>query len=306
MNPQTILVTGVNGFIGSHVARLLKKNWRVLGIDTNSFDIHGTTDRYCQLVLPDADIEGLLRVEQPLACLHFAGSASVGHSLEHPAHDFQAGPVALFQLLDAIRKTTPDCVVFFPSSAAVYGNPKALPITEDHPLAPISPYGHHKLISEQILKEFSSIYGLNSVILRIFSCYGPGLKKQLLWDVCEKINQGRLKLFGTGDETRDFIHVDDVALAVEHLLTHQVHNGVFNLAGGEQTTVKRVVQLLVEASAKPGTETQFNQQSRPGDPLYWQADISRLAQTGFRPRIPLEQGVSQYAAWHRGQVHERG
>ncbi|BBD09300.1 NAD-dependent epimerase/dehydratase family protein [Desulfovibrio ferrophilus] len=304
MSDQSILITGVNGFIGSHIARLLKKRWRVVGIDTNSIDLHGTTDRYCQLMLPDTDIEGILRREQPSACLHFAGSASVGHSLEYPSHDFQAGPVTLFHLLDAIRKTTPDCSVFFPSSAAVYGNPKALPISEDSPTAPISPYGYHKLMSEQVLQEFSSIYGLNCVTLRIFSCYGPGLKKQLLWDVCSKIRQRHLHLFGTGDETRDFIHVDDVARSVEHLLNQQINNGLFNLASGKQTSVKRIAQLLCEAWPQSDIAPVFNGNSRPGDPLYWQADVSRLAQSGFEPRTPLEQGIAEYAAWYQRQDHD--
>lgn len=304
MDKRTILVTGANGFIGSYAARRLRARYRVLGIDTNASDLFGSCNEYCQMVLPDADLEELLRLKAPAACLHFAGSASVGHSMEHPSHDFTAGPVALFQLLDAMRKAAPGCTLFFPSSAAVYGNPKGLPIGENSELAPISPYGHHKLISEQVIKEFSEVYGVNGVILRIFSCYGPGLRKQLLWDVCEKIADGRLELFGSGNETRDFIHVDDVTAALEHLLDAGVTHGRFNLAGGEQTSIRKVAETLAKAYGGD-VVPEFNGQTRPGDPLCWQADVSALAGTGFSPATPLAQGLSDYALWHKRQAHER-
>jgi len=300
MNAGTLVITGVNGFIGGHAARRLKGRFRIVGVDTNASDLSGACDRYLQLILPDPDLEGLMRQEAPAACLHFAGSASVAHSMEHPAHDFQAGPLALFHLLDGIRKHAPGCTLFFPSSAAVYGNPERLPIAEDSPLAPISPYGHHKLICEQIIHEFSGVYGLGGVILRIFSCYGAGLRKQLCWDVCEKIRHGRLELFGSGRETRDFIHVDDVAAALEHLLELGITNGTFNLAQGRQTSISEVAERLCEAYGPAGVRPEFNGRTRPGDPLFWQADVSALARTGFEPRTSLAEGLTAYAQWHKG------
>lgn len=303
MARQTLVITGVNGFIGSHAAQKLKERFRIIGIDTDTRDRFAACDAYCQLLLPDPDLETLLRTHQPLACLHFAGSASVPHSLEHPANDFKAGPVAVFHLVDALRKSAPKCILFFPSSAAVYGNPTDLPIGEDAPLAPVSPYGFHKLICEQIIQEFTELYGVHAVVLRIFSCYGTGLRKQLLWDACQKIHAGEFTLFGSGKETRDFIHVHDVVSAIDHLLTAGVKKGVFNVASGTQTSVAHVAQIMATAYAKAGVKPSFTGKTRCGDPLYWQADVRALARTGFIPKVSLEQGIIDYVTWFKEHIH---
>ena len=299
MPRDSILITGANGFIGSHLVREFQPDYTVVGLSTGSVNHPGGADIYYQMSLPHADIEQIFARHRPRFCIHCAGPASVGHSVNHPAVDFHVGPVTLFQIADTIRKQELDCTIVFPSSAAVYGNPQRLPVAEEHPSAPISPYGFHKKIGEDILIEFQTLYGVPYLVLRIFSCYGAGLRKQLLWDVCGKVRQGELRLFGTGSETRDFIHVHDLAAAVKRVMCSGVRNRVFNLGNGEQVSIADMVEEVRKAFGASCPPAGFSGEVRPGDPRNWEADISELRNLGYSPSISLQQGVQGYVDWFR-------
>jgi nucleoside-diphosphate-sugar epimerase len=184
------------------------------------------------------------------------------------------------------------------SSAAVYGNPSTLPVSEGAALAPVSPYGFHKEMAEDILREFHDVYGIRSCAARVFSAYGSGLRRQLLWDVCQKVVAGPIvTLFGTGAETRDFIHVEDVARAIRVLAENAEMNAeVYNVASGHQTTIESVARALV-SSLDPQIEVRFSGEQRPGDPLHWEADISAVSGLGFHAQVSFEDGVADYARW---------
>jgi UDP-glucose 4-epimerase len=185
------------------------------------------------------------------------------------------------------------------SSAAVYGNAQTLPISENAVLAPISPYGYHKCMVEQMGQEFWRVYGLPVVFGRIFSAYGAGLRRQVVWDILQKAQHSRAQgepfcLSGTGDETRDFIHVSDVARALLCLLDHaDMRATAYNIASGLSVTIRTLAQLIVRRMASPSPIT-FDGQIRPGDPLYWQADVSALAALGFRCEVDLATGLGEY------------
>ena len=151
--------------------------------------------------------------------------------------------------MDCIRKNSPASKFINLSSAAVYGNPKVIPIMEDTPLNPISPYGFHKEFAERICNEFSQLFGIKCLSLRIFSVYGPGLKKQILWDINKKIQESkesRIELFGSGEESRDFIYVDDLVNAIQLIANKGDFKGeVYNVANGQEITIKEVATLFV-------------------------------------------------------------
>lgn len=298
MIKKNILVTGTNGFLGSHVAKRLVTEHNVAGVGTSlEASVQGLS-LYRKMSLPQTELVQLLEEFRPDAVIHCAGSASVPFSLKHPEADFQAGPSLVIHILEALRITHLRPTFIFPSSAAVYGNPAILPIREESPICPLSPYGHHKAMSEHIVREFETIYGIPHIILRIFSCYGVGLKKQLLWDVCQKIGSNDLKLHGTGEETRDFIHATDVARLIALCIEMNIKNATMNVASGEQTTVRRIATLLLN-NMNSDLKLQFSGLTRPGDPLHWEADISRLKDMGFKHTIKLEEGVREYAEWVR-------
>jgi UDP-glucose 4-epimerase len=189
------------------------------------------------------------------------------------------------------------------SSAAVYGNPEKLPIQETQSFNPISPYGFHKLMSEQLCMEFFKIYNLPTASARIFSAYGPGLRRQVLWDICQKaLTQPALKLLGTGEESRDFIHGRDVAKAI-YLLAEKApcQAEVYNLANGVETTIRELAELVLDKIGQP-IPLEFDGSIRVGNPVNWQADINRLTQLGFAPEVPLERGINIYAQWCRAEI----
>ena len=307
---ETILVTGAAGFIGRYVAQLFfEKGWTVVGLDASSADAILTSklSSYYRLALPSPNLGRVISGIRPQVCVHCAGPASVGNSMEDPASDFNHSVMATFNLLDALRINAPGCRFLYPSSAAVYGNPSRLPVNESQIPNPISPYGFHKLICEQLAAEFHKVYGLPTSIVRIFSAYGVGLKRQVLWDICQKASaQNILRLQGTGNESRDFIHVSDIALAILLLAEKSPCKGdIYNLASGTETTIRGLQEIIV---SELGLEipVEFNGLVVPGDPINWRADVSRISLMGFRPEIDLKEGVASYAKWYLTEVQGRG
>lgn len=298
---KSVLVIGVAGFIGRAVAHLFSQNgWKVLGLDARPPEHAPQPDLagYYNVNLPANDLSSLLQRIEPHVCVHCAGRASVANSLDDPAADFAAHVEVTFNVLNAMRVAAPGCRVIFLSSAAVYGNPASLPIREDHDLRPVSPYGFHKLMGEKLCAEFSEIYGVPTAVARIFSAYGTGLRRQVIYDLCYRaLTEPVLRLRGTGAESRDFINCRDVAHGLYVLAERAPCQGeVYNLASGQETTIRELAEMVVALSGR-NLAIDFDGHNPPGNPLNWRADISRLAHLGFVPTIPLDQGVKAYADW---------
>ena len=303
---KTVLITGVTGFIGRYVARqFAETGWSVVGIGNRPPENAPRQDlfRYQQISLPSGDLANIIQELQPEICIHCAGRASVELSITDPSADFSNSVSVTFNLLDSLRLYAPKCRLIYLSSAAVYGNPEKLPIQESQSLKPISPYGFHKMMSEQLCTEFFKVYNLPTAIVRIFSGYGPGLRRQVLWDMCQKaLTQSALKLRGTGNESRDFIHGRDVARAI-HILAEKAdcEAEVYNLANGVETTIKELAELML---AKLGeyVPVEFDNVTPVGTPINWQADMSKLTKLGFTPEVTIERGVNVYVQWCRAEI----
>jgi UDP-glucose 4-epimerase len=303
---KSVLVTGVAGFIGRYVARYFyEQEWLVIGIDNSPPENAplGNLQTYQHLQLPNSALHSLLKENPPQVCIHCAGRASVGLSLTDPAADFYGNTLLTFELLNALRLYAPSCRFIFLSSAAVYGNPEFLPVTETLSNAPLSPYGFHKWQCEQICLEFTKVYGLPTTSVRIFSAYGPGLRRQVLWDICWKaITKNSVTLQGTGYESRDFIHALDIAKALMVLATSAPMEGeVYNLASGKEVSISELANMILNALEYDCTP-QFDGVLPVGNPLNWQADISKLNALGFIPSVPLEMGVKTFANWCRAEL----
>jgi UDP-glucose 4-epimerase len=303
---KSLLITGVSGFLGRYIAQHFSElGWAVIGIDNVAPENAPLPllSSYYSLKLPNTALNDLIRKHAPEVCIHCAGSASVGQSVTDPVRDFYASTVLTFEVLNALRLDAPKCRFILLSSAAVYGNPEALPIAENHPPAPISPYGFHKWQCEQLCREFAEVYGLQTAGLRIFSAYGPGLHRQVLWDICRKvIMQKSLTLQGTGKESRDFIHALDIARAIQIVSSKAPLRGeVYNLASGQEVTIKELAGMILNAldSTIPPL---FDGVLPTGTPLNWRADISKLSSLGFAVSIPLQQGVKSFATWCRTEL----
>ena len=302
----TVLVTGVSGFLGRYVARYFsEQGWSVVGIDNSTPENAPVANlkEYYRLQLPERQLNDILQRHDPQVFIHCAGRASVGLSMSDPAADFFGNTVLTFEILNYLRLNSPNCRFIFLGSAAVYGNPESLPVKENQSLSPLSPYGFHKQQCEQLCLEFTKVYNVPTAIVRIFSAYGPGLRRQVLWDICQKaIAQNSLILQGTGQESRDFIHALDIAKALMTIATSApMHGEVYNLGTGKEVTISKLANMILEALEFDDIP-QFDGVIPTGNPLCWQADVSKLQALGFNASIPLERGVKTFANWCRAEL----
>ena len=295
---KTVLVTGDNGFIGGYLCRFYNNiGDTVIGISDQEVADQSYT-HYTYNLLQEA-VDEVLEKHKPDVILHCAGSANVALSIQNPNLDFKLNVGILYSLLNAMKRTDCKAKLIFFSSASVYGQPEILPIKENYPVNPISPYAMHKVICEQICEYFNRNHGFHIQIIRIFSAYGPELKKQLFWDMSQKVKEtGELSLFGTGDESRDFIYIDDLIHAVDCIVNYSGSEKVFNLANGEEKTVRFVANCFLREWGNPSvTEVKFSSVKRTGDPNNWRADISLLQKTGYIQKVSMEEGIRQYVDW---------
>jgi UDP-glucose 4-epimerase len=303
---KPVLITGATGFLGQRIARYFaRRGWQIIGVGSSPAlaKSHAILTRYFTWRLPDSRVADLLSELRPLALIHCAGSASVAESIADPRADRAAGPELVAALLEQLRRFAPMCRFLNVSSAAVSGNPVSLPITEEASPSPISPYGLHKWQAEQLCAEFARRHGLRTTSVRIFSAYGSGLRRQVLWDSCRKLTaESRPTFQGTGSESRDFIHVADIARAIYRVCRFATTAGeVYNVATGRENTIADVIERIAFCLA-PRKRVRFDGRLPPGVPGNWRADIGKLADLGFQPHIGLEAGLANYVAWFRREA----
>jgi UDP-glucose 4-epimerase len=290
-----LLIIGSKGFIGSHCVAWFGRQHEVWAADVHT----DYNEKNFFLVSPaNSDFHGVFVRQKFDFCINCSGAASVPDSLVDPARDYQLNVNNVFYLLEAIRVTSPDCKFLNLSSAAVYGNPKEFPISEKQVANPLSPYGYHKLYAEQLCGEYFHFYKIRTSSLRIFSAYGPGLKKQIFWDLFLKTTQANeIQLFGSGRETRDYIFIEDIMRGIQCILDRDVFDAsVYNLASGVSRTIEEVSRLFLDALGWKG-KIEFSGKKREGDPDFWSADISKLQSLGFVPQVSVQEGIKKYVKW---------
>jgi len=164
----------------------------------------------------------------------------------------------------------------------------------------VSPYGYHARMTEELLAYHARFFGTRVTVVRFFSIYGPGLAKQLLWDAAAKLrsSEGIAEFWGTGEETRDWIHVDDAASLMVATSAMEATYAIVNGASGERVTVAEVLEQLREALGVD-VQLRFNGIVKPGDPRYYHADVSRARALGWSPSVRLREGIERYVEWLR-------
>ena len=290
-----ILIVGCDGFVGSNLVSFYEAlHYQVFlcGIRSSAQVNYFSVNRD----LPDYD--SLLQQLKPDICINASGSPGVGFSVQHPEEDVLMNVTNPNRLVNAILNYSPNTVYVCLSSAAVYGNPTELPIKEDSLLHPISNYGTNKLVHETYVADCALQKKLKTFTVRIFSAFGKGLKKQLFWDTFQKsLSNNTITLFGTGNETRDFISINQMCKAIHHLVLHNKVNGnIYNLASGIETTINEAVTLFVNELAND-KKIIFSGESKQGDPKFWKASVDKLKSTGFVPQVDLKSDLAQYAKW---------
>lgn len=297
-----ILVTGAYGFIGRYTAKTYHNaGFYVIGLGHGTWSVSEAKvwgiDEWHNA---DVNMDSLQSYALDVSIIvHCAGSGSVGFSLSNPMKDFERTVWTTHYVLEYIRVFSPQTRLLYPSSAAIYGNQETLPLTTNMTPNPISPYGVHKSIVEELCVMYAKQYGVRAAVLRLFSVYGNGLKKQLLWDACSKLSQGINTFWGTGEETRDWVHVSDVAQAF--LIAGEKATSecpVVNVGTGHAVQIKDVLDILFEAYGAQERPA-FGGEVNVGNPNHYVADAAVITGWGWHPTIDLTQGITEYVRWYR-------
>jgi UDP-glucose 4-epimerase len=305
---MTLWVTGGNGFIGRNLIRLLAdEGHSVLGLG------HGAIDeaerrrlKLAEWINGEIDAPNLAALAErgglPSTVFHLAGGSSVGLSIEQPYEDFSRTVNSTARLLEWMRRSAQNCRLVVVSSAAVYGAHHSERISEEAELRPVSPYGHHKLMMEQLCRSYAVCFGLTTMVVRLFSVYGALLRKQLLWDMCSRLQRGdrELVLSGTGGEVRDWVDVRDVARLLESLARRPQEEKfqVINGGCGAGTTVAEIADILTRSWGDQAS-VRFSGMVRPGDPFSLVANDEKVRALPFAWEIPLSQGIADYVHWFK-------
>ncbi len=300
-----VWITGAHGFLGRHLCTLAAQNeWRLFGVGHGNWPepdrrragmghwINGDVDH--------AALSSLQTVSGPPSYVfHLAGGSSVRASLLEPFEDLRRTVLSTAAVLDWLRVHAPDAVFVMASSAAVYGTTSLSTIPESSLAVPISPYGINKYAAELMVRNYGKNYGVRSAILRMFSVYGPGLEKQLVWDIGSRLNSSpsSLMLSGTGNELRDWIFAEDAARALLHVRDHANRDApIFNAGTGHGTSVRQIAELII-GLWKSRTALTFDGVVRGGDPLKLVADPTRLLESDFLWKTSLAAGMTQTVNW---------
>lgn len=294
---MNILIIGSKGFIGSHLQQYFEtKGYTVYSCDVvvdyitpNYFLIDATSSRF----------DEIFRLQRFDACVNCSGAASVPDSWKNTSRDFELNVANVSKILQAIYVYNSSCKFINLSSAAVYGNPAVLPVIEQAVLQPLSPYGVHKKMAEDICTMYFEKMHLPTAYLRIFSAYGIGLRKQIVWDIIQKMrnNPSSITLFGTGKETRDFIHVSDICASIELILLRgKFEATAYNIGSGMETSIAQLADLIKQEMQFKG-DIFFTNEQREGDPLNWRADTSAINALGFSASSGFDKYLTEIVAW---------
>lgn len=295
-----ILVTGGAGFIGSHVVDLLvEAGHDVLVADSlwehgggRRENIHPSAAFY-QLDVRSAEFANLVRSEKPEIISHHAAQHSVKISTDSPAYDAEVNVLGLLNLLEAARAGGTRKVIFA-SSGATFGTPEHLPIDEETPQRPESPYGITKMVSEHYLRFWRSAYGLEYTLLRYGNVFGPrqdpnGEAGVIAIFANRILRHEGVRMDWDGEQTKDYVYVGDVARATKLALS-QANGLAFCIASGIPTSVYQIYRGLCDLA---GYEVPIARADRrPGDIHDAYFDISRAArELGWRPEVSFGEGL---------------
>lgn len=258
LNMSTTLITGGAGFVGSHLVKRIKPSilfdWRKPGY------LFKSSGRSMELIYEDCefvrgdvrkpeDLEKCLKLGEIDTVIHLAAIPGVKRCNENPELAKEVNINGTKNVLEFIRKNDIPRVIFA-SAAAVYGEIRERPITEEHPINPLNLYAETKVEGEKLCKKYSEEYGLGFTIMRMSNLYGPGFQVKPNLSVVPRfvlralLNQP-LIIYGDGEQTRDFVYVEDIAWAYELALdTREAENQVFNVGSGRMTSINELAEVI--------------------------------------------------------------
>ncbi len=310
-----VLVTGCAGFIGSHlVERLLEEGHHVIGIDnmrtgnqSNMVSFSSSPEfRFIEADVCDPSLKSKLSSDIDLV-FHLAAISSVTASIEDPILVNRNNVTGIVNVLN-IARTLDVSRVVFSSSAAVYGNPEKMPIAEETPVNPLSPYAASKIAGEEYMKAFRETYGLETTILRYFNVYGPRQAYSEYSGVISifvnhAIRGESITVEGDGEQTRSFVYVTDVARGtVLAGKTPQANGEIINMSGLDLIRILDVATKINQAASSEGSKV-IHVAPRVGDVKHSIGSMDKARSVlGFTPEMPFETGLEHTISWYRSHM----
>lgn len=298
----TAVVVGGGGFYGSWIVdALLGENVQVAVVDSRGCwpDHAERVAGVSRLDAEQDDLADVLAAQAPDVVFQLRGTGLVPRSVADPIRDMQRNIRSTLGVLEAARTLSRPPLVVFVSSAAVYGDATTLPMSETHPLRPLSPYGISKLAAEHYVRLYADLFGLPTFSVRPFSLYGPRQRKLAVYDLIVRVLSGEapLRVNGLPNLTRDFVYVADAAAAVVCLARSAPAAGeAYNIASGRPTSLGELVTAIVD-EASPDLAVEFTGEVRPGDPLRWEGDAALARGFGATFDTDLRDGLRETLAW---------
>lgn len=301
-----VLLTGGAGFIGSHVAdHLLERGHEVAVVDDLSSGKRENVPegaRFCETDIRTG-CAAVFEEFGPDALCHQAAQMDVRRSVREPEFDAEVNVIGTVRLLESCVRHGVRKVVFASTGGAVYGEQETFPATEDHPQYPVSPYGVSKLAGERYLHYYRVQHGLPYVALRYANVYGPRQDPHgeagVVAIFCGNLAEDRTsRINGTGEQTRDYVYVDDVARANVLALEDDPPSGAYNIGTGKEISVNQLYEMLAEISGK--NLPPEHGPAKPGEQLRSCVDPSLARRAlGWKPEVGLREGLGETLRFFR-------
>ena len=304
-----ILVTGGAGFIGSHIVDALVAAGHQVGVvDNLSTGKRAQVNRKARLSVVDLRSRRLARVFErlrPEVVVHLAAQMDVRRSVSDPAFDADVNVMGGLNLLDCCRRFEVGRIIYSSSGGAGYGDTDALPTPEEHPSRPESPYGITKVAFEMYLAAWQRMFGISGIALRYANVYGP--RQDPLGEAgvvaifCHRLLSGQAPIiYGDGEQTRDYVYVDDVVAANVRALERPHATGCVNIATGLETSVNALSRQLADAAGLRLAPA--HAPARTGEQLRSCLDPSLAKRLlDWQPAVPLETGLARTFAFFASQ-----
>lgn len=301
MNEKICLILGGYGFLGTYVARKFKnEGYQIIGFGHNNYARY--TNIYDFNYYDDITKESLEAIGCiPKIIVNCAGSSSVSRTASDCLAAFRKTVECNHIILEYISKIKKSSTKYiYISSAAVYGDTGNMNITENDGLKPVSLYGEYKVLSEDLCRYYFNNIGISTCIIRPFSISGIGLKKQLLWDACNKITENIYDFFGNGKEKRDWIDVRDVADLIFKVALDRTHSfEILNACSGLQLTNKEFLSYLFERLNAKSKNLVFNGKIDINNPINLVGSNSKAQKLyHWQPKYSWKEIIDNYTEWY--------